>query len=154
MRIKGLERRNLFPTCYYFRLGYIARVPSSSEGLRTVDLRHDPLIIPPGTVAEVTTREHFELGDNILGLLGNQTRFPMERGLQLLHGPSIDPGYDAPLQLALFNIGGVEARLDYGDLIGKAMFFDISDSALEASRLAEPGEARAERLRQLYKSDN
>ena len=66
-----------------------------------------------------------------MALIGNQSSFPVNRGVQLLNGPSIDPGFNAPLDLALLNLSDEDVYLDLGDPIGKILFFDISDTGLQ-----------------------
>jgi dUTPase len=144
IQIIDFQEDNLYPTCYYFRLGRVAEVPYPG-GMQTVNVEREGFIlIPAHSVASVESLEHFTLSDNTLALLGNYTSFMRERNLQLLHGPTIDPGWKERLGLAIHNLGSTDARLEYGENIGKAMFFDISDSALEEARLT-PDARRRER---------
>jgi deoxycytidine triphosphate deaminase len=142
IRIGDFADDNLYPTCYYFRLGRIAEVPSPG-GVRTINVeREGYIVIPPHSVARVESLEHFTMEDNTLALLGNYTSFMRDRHLQLLHGPTIDPGWKERLGLAIHNLGDSDARVEYGENIGKAMFFDISDSALEEARLTPEAKQR------------
>ena len=146
IQINDFYEDNLYPTCYYFRLGRVAEVPYS-DGIRTVNVEKTKyIVIPPQSVASVQSLEQFMLSDNTLALLGNYTDFQRERNLQLLHGPTIDPGWKSVLGLAIYNLGKSEARVEYGERIGKAMFFDISDSALEEARLTPDAERREQEL--------
>jgi deoxycytidine triphosphate deaminase len=146
IRIGDIEYSNLYPTCYYFQLGRIAEVVSP-EGFQTVNVeRARSIVIPPQTVARVESKESFTLRDNVLALLGNQTSLLRDKQLQLLHGPTIDPGWNQRLALAIYNMGSSPTAVNYGERIGKAMFFDISDSALEEARLTPDARRREQEL--------
>lgn len=138
---------NLYPTCYYFSLGRLADVPGGPNGMQTVNVeRQGYIVIPPKSVASVESLEHFRLPDNILALLGNRTELLRKQHLQLLHGPTIDPGWKQQLALAIHNFGDSPERVEFKAKIGKAMFFDISDSALEEARLTPEGRRRVREL--------
>jgi deoxycytidine triphosphate deaminase len=62
------------------------------------------------------------------------------------YGPTIDPGWKQRLGLAIYNMGNSDTRVEYGERIGNAMFFDISDSALEEARLTRDAQQRAREL--------
>jgi deoxycytidine triphosphate deaminase len=116
--------------------------------MQTINVeRAEYILIPPHSVVSVESLEHFTLSDNTLALLGNITDFLRERNLQLLHGPTIDPGWKQRLGLGIYNLGNSDARVEYGQNIGKAMFFDISDSALEEARLTPEARRRERELR-------
>lgn len=144
IEIEPYDARQLAATCYYFRLGGQAEMLHTSEDINV--LRRGHLLIPSGKIARVVTLERFRIPENVLVLLGNQTKFPTEHHLLLMHGPTVDPGYNAPLDMALLNVGTADVRVNYGDEIGKAMFFDISDSALEEARLTQTAVDRQKRL--------
>ena len=143
--IDPLEPKNLAQTCYYFRVGRIADVLTDDQG--PVDVRKHGLILPPGTMARVESLEAFRLPENVLGLLGSQTNLPIERRLQLIHGPSIDPGYNGQIEFVVMNIGQKPVQIDYGAKIGKVMFFDVAETSIEDVSLYETAYLRQERLR-------
>lgn len=146
IQIIDFERDNLYPTCYYFRLGRVAEVPGA-DGMKAVNVeREGGIVIPAHSVASVESLEHFTLSDNTMALLGNHTDFMRERHLQLLHGPTIDPGWKQRLGLAIHNLSSSDCRVEYRENIGKAMFFDISDSALEEARLTPDARRRQREL--------
>lgn len=146
IQIIDFDEGNLYPTCYYFRLGRVAEV-SGPDGMQTVNVEREGFIlIPPHSVARVESLEHFTMSDNTLAMLGNYTSFLREKQLQLLHGPTIDPGWKQRLGLAIYNMGSSPTRVEYGERIGKAIFFDISDSALEEARLTQEAQRRAKEL--------
>jgi deoxycytidine triphosphate deaminase len=148
IQIAGFDARHLYPTCYYFRLGKMAGIPGPN-GWQVIDVQDEgAIVIPPHSVARVESLEHFTMSETTLAFLGNITDFPRVRGLQLLHGPTIDPGWGAVLGLAIRNMTGTPVRVEYGTRIGKAMFFDISDSALEEARLAPDAQQREQQLQQ------
>lgn len=148
IQIVDFDGANLYPTCYYFRLGRIAEVPDA-DGMQTINVeRKGYIVIPPHSVASIESFEHFTMSDNTLALLGNFTSFMRDKNLQLLHGPTIDPGWKQRLGLAIHNLGNSPTRVDFKERIGKAMFFDISDSALEEARLTPEALRREQELQQ------
>jgi deoxycytidine triphosphate deaminase len=56
------------------------------------ELRHDPVIIRPGQVARFSSREKFSLSTDLSGLLSVRFSFA-SRGLLLLTGPVVEPGF-------------------------------------------------------------
>ena len=112
IQIIDFEEDNLYPTCYYFQLGRVAEVPGP-DGFQAVNVeREGYILIPSHSVARVESKEHFTLSDNTLALLGNTTSFQREKQLQLLHGPTIDPGWKQRLGLAIYNMGNSPARVE------------------------------------------
>ncbi len=107
---------------YYFRLG------ASAHGDSVVPLKGELSIAKHATVM-VYTLERFTLSDRVLGLFGNTTTF-IKNGLQLVHGFSVDPGFNGSLLLGIRNNTTSDIRLKPGDIIGKMLFFDVSDSML------------------------
>jgi deoxycytidine triphosphate deaminase len=144
LSISPLQESNLAQTCYYFRVGRYADVLTDDRG--PVDLRRSDLVLPPGTMARVESRETFKLPESILGLLGSQTNLPIERRLQLIHGPSIDPGYEGLIEFVVMNIGQKSVEIAYEATIGKLMFFDITETSIDSVRLGETARARGQRL--------
>ncbi len=129
LRLTPFREDRLLSTCYYFGLGRTVKI-KESKGSVTNDLADGPVALDPGDLAIVQSEEHFLLPPDILALLGQQTRMPVERGLQLLHGPTVDPSYEGPLDLAVLNVGATSAQLEMSMGIGKASFFNIADSNL------------------------
>jgi deoxycytidine triphosphate deaminase len=136
--------KNLGQTCYYFRVGDYADILTDDRG--SINVRVNGLTLPSGVMASIRSLETFKLPDHVLGLLGNQTSNATDHRVQLLHGPSIDPGYHAPIEFVVLNIGQRPVEIKYGARIGKVMFFDVSETNLDDIRLYGTAASRQERL--------
>ena len=71
------------------------------------------LVLPAGEMAIVITREKVDLKPHIVGHIGLRSHFA-RKGLVLLAGPQIDPGFRGKLHLTLCNLSPVEIALSYG----------------------------------------
>ena len=120
--IEPYDQTNHLSSFYYFRLG------AKAEGENVVPIKGE-LTIPKLSIVNVWSLEKFTLSDRVLGLFGNSTGF-VKRGLQLVHGISVDPGFNGSLVLGIRNNTTSEMTLKVGDIIGKILFFDVSDSLL------------------------
>ena len=72
------------------------------------------LIIPPGEMVLIITREEVKLGQQIAGHIGLRSFFT-RKGLVLLAGPQIDPGFEGTLHVVLCNLSPTEIALSYGE---------------------------------------
>ena len=142
LQISNSIATNFFPTCYYFRMGARAQFPFSEAPGTAHAIPRAGLVVEPGDQVRFTTMEHFRLPDHVMAILGPRTSNAVERGHLLLHGPTIEPGYDAPLDLGIKNIAPGPITLKAGDSVGKIMFYDISDTQLEQTRLTSEAERR------------
>ena len=145
LKIVNATPDNYFPTCYYFRLGPRAQYPFGQEPLTAHAISRSGLVLEPNDQIRVATMEHFRLPDHVKATLGPRTSNAVERGLLLLHGPTVEPGYDAPLDVGIKNISPFPLTLKQGDSIGKIEFYDISDTQLEQTRLTSEAERRVQR---------
>jgi deoxycytidine triphosphate deaminase len=144
---------------YYFRLGEFASSQKSAKRFQLTETK-DFIEIAPFESFWVKSRERFTLPDRILVQIGQPTALATKRHVQLIHGPSINPGYGAAtskgkgadeqkavaVEVVLFNFGADPVKINYGDEIGKLTFFDISDSSLHEARVLGARE-RQKRLR-------
>jgi dUTPase len=135
IQISNMHDDSLVSTSYYFHLGGHADV-YGARGERTINIERNGLTLDPGERASVLSEETFLLSEQVMALLGNRSNNPVEKGVFLLNGPVIDPGYRAPIKVGLMNISTDAVHLDYRDEIGKVIFFEVSDTALEESRFA------------------
>ena len=139
---------------YYFRLG----AEAVGDDVTQVKPIKTELVIPKQSLVTVWTLERLTLSDRVLGLFGNTTSF-VKSGLQLVHGMSVDPGFNGSLVLGIRNNTGTDARLRVGDIIGKIIFFDVSDSMLNVEEFLKSALTRealkqrdeaADKILQLY----
>jgi dCTP deaminase len=95
--IKNFDASLLHPASYDARVGEVVFKTRPEKGL--VNVREKGLItIEPGEFAILTTFEHFELSVDVAGHIGLRSYFA-RKGLVLLSGPQINPGFRGLLVL-------------------------------------------------------
>lgn len=114
LKIEHLSEDCLKPTSYDARVGkWVQRAGEASEidleTARSVEIR-------PGEFFLFTTRERFELPSDVSGHLGSRTHFAF-RGLMLLCGQHMDPGFRGVLVLGGYNAGSQSIVIEYKDKI-------------------------------------
>lgn len=86
------------------------------------------LILPAGEMALVITREELSLSKRIVGHMGLRSYFT-RKGVVLLAGPQIDPGFRGSLHLVLCNLSPTEISLSYGEPFCTVEFHELSADA-------------------------
>ena len=130
LQIEPYETANHVANFYYFRLG------AKEEGGKAIPISDRGLTIPKHGFVRVWSLESFTLGERILGLFGNISSL-IQRGLQLVNSPSIDPGFSGSLVLGIRNNTDREETLRPGDNIGKLLLFDVSDTFINAEEFLQ-----------------
>ena len=126
--IEPFDEDSLQHTSYYFRLGGQYKfIADGDEAIRELGPQNSSLMIPPGGVVKIWSLEHFNLSGKVLAMFGQISDLTMS-GLQLLHSPFIDPTFVGHLELGLINATSRQAQIGWKSRIGKASFFDISDT--------------------------
>ena len=120
LKIEPYEPKHHINNFYYFRFGGI-----KEEG-KVVNTNEDVEIAPHGFI-QIWSLERFELSDRIFALFGNLSAM-VSKGLDLVHSPSIDPGFSGSLALGLRNNLNVPVTLRALEKIGKIIFFDCADT--------------------------
>lgn len=115
---------------YYFRLGAL------KQGGEVEEIADGKLTIEGNGFARIWSLERFELGQRILGMFGNSSSL-VDKGLQLVHSPSVDPGFQGNLALGLRNNTKNDVSLDVGERIGKILFFDCADTFIDVEDFLE-----------------
>lgn len=122
------EEQCLKGTSYDLKLGkrgIISRAVTLEELKRKIQAeetkeinieREESISIPGGAFALVNTLERVKLSTMYAGHLGMRTYY-IRKGLSLLSGLQIDPGWDAPLVLGLVNLSPRTITLDYSDTL-------------------------------------
>jgi len=82
------------------------------------------LTIPPGELALVTTLEKVRVGSRYAAQIGLRYAFA-RKGLDLLAGPQIDPGFRGRLHVALVNLSPREIAIAYGEPLVTLVFHDL-----------------------------
>lgn len=104
------------------RLGPEAFLGTGDAVLKMEDQRL--LTIAPGELALVTTLETMRVGPRYAAQIGLRSTFA-RKGLSLLAGPQVDPGFRGRLHIALVNLSPVEIAISYRDPLITVVFHDL-----------------------------
>lgn len=126
--IDPLDEDNIEPASVDLTLGNEAFLGRDDEK-RWLD-EGDMLVLPPGATGIVLTRERIELGNTIAANIGLRSHFT-RRGIDILSGPQIDPGFEGPLHLVLINLSPSQQVIEFGEPF----------VTIEFRRLSEPVDA-------------
>jgi dCTP deaminase len=126
-RIEPYDVNRQQPCSYDARAGEEALV---SRNYTLVNLsKVNSITLQAGDFALIMTHESFRLPLNMAGNIGMRSSWA-RRGLILLAGMQIDPGFEGHLRLGLYNSSGRAITIDYLDPI----------CTIEFHRLAKPAE--------------
>jgi len=126
IEIKPFEEKQLQSATYDMRLGKRAIISKTvtlkelkdqidKEEAKEINVDEERSIrIPGGSFALVTTLERIKLGQTYAGHIGMSTYY-VRKGLSLLSGLQIDPGWDGVLILGLANVSPRSITVDYQD---------------------------------------
>jgi deoxycytidine triphosphate deaminase len=128
IEIEPFEEKCLKGCSYDLRLGKRGIVTRSvtleelkgkiqREEVKEINIeKEESVSIPGGAFALVNTLERIKISTLYAGHIGMRSYY-VRKGLALLSGLQIDPGWDAPLVLGLANLSPRTITLDYGDEI-------------------------------------
>lgn len=129
--MENLNRELIHPTYCYFRLGSPVRVWDGNRKEYHLEELGEPgkevLTIPPRGYVLIQSLERFTCSKKVLGIFG-QVSALARKGLRLNHSPTIDPNFRGYLEMGLENLLDRPRELQYRELIGKVLFFDVSDT--------------------------
>lgn len=108
--IEGFDEEFLQPSSYDMRIGKRALV-SHAEAEIDVE-KNGSVPIKPGEFALLTTYEKVKLASTITGHIGVKSYYT-RKGLVLLAGLQIDPGFEGNLVLGIYNAAPRQLVLDY-----------------------------------------
>jgi deoxycytidine triphosphate deaminase len=91
------------------------------------------LTIPAGDFALVSTLEQVELPSNLAGHIGLRSQYA-RRGLVLLSGPQIDPGFRGVLVLGVTNLSPRDIVIAHGERFCTVEFYQLSEPVLAPYR--------------------
>ncbi len=128
--IVGFEEACLQPTSYDARVGSEVFVSHGEESV-VFDDRTKTVAIQPGEFALLVTNERFTLPKDIAANIGAKTYFT-HKGLILLSGLQIDPGFEGALALAVFNSSPKAIVLEHLQEICTIQFFRLSKPVTKA----------------------
>lgn len=110
-----------------FRLGPEAFLGSGNDIINLEQRRL--LAIPPGEMSIVSTLERVAIKPNIAGQIGLRSTHA-RRGLALLAGPQIDPGFYGRLHVVLVNLSPVEITIAYREPLITVVFHDLGEDVV------------------------
>jgi len=114
--IRNFFKKSLQPASYDMRVGEEA---FSSHEKKLINVKSTGFItIRPGDFILIRTHESVKLSPNIAGRIGLRS-FHAKKGLVLLAGPQIDPGFEGVLVVGLHNLDANELRLSYQEIFLK-----------------------------------
>jgi dCTP deaminase len=105
-----------------FRLGPEAFLGTGEEIIDVAAKRL--LIIPPGEMAIVSVMEKVIIGPRLAGHIGLRSSYS-RKGLALLAGPQIDPGFRGRLHVVLVNLSPTEIAIGHGEPLLTIVFHDL-----------------------------
>jgi dCTP deaminase len=125
MVLEPFEPQSLQPASYDVRVGARAFTSSLKE---ISDLSQKGLlVIEPGEFAVLESRERIELDLKTAGQLRLRSEYA-RRGLLLLSGPQIDPGFKGVLVVRLVNLAPKPIALPYEAPFLTAQFFRLTEA--------------------------
>ena len=119
------EPQHVKPASIDLTVGGEAFVASGDEVLKLAEGKL--LALPPGEMALIVTREELKLSSKVVGHFGLRSFFA-RKGLALLAGPQIDPGFEGTLHVVLCNLSSKEIALSYGEPFCSVEFHELSES--------------------------
>jgi len=124
LEIRNFSKECLQPASYDMRVGDEAF--SSHEKVR-IDVKPKGFLeIKPGDFILVRTYESIRLSPKIAGRLGLRS-FHARKGLALLAGPQIDPGFEGVLVVGLHNLDANALKLSYREPFCTVEFYRLSE---------------------------
>lgn len=117
----------LQPASYDMRLGEEGITSSGREKVNPQD--KGLLTIPAGDFALVTTHERVKLKPRIAGHIGLRSHYA-RKGLILLSGPQIDPGFQGVLVLGLNNVSPSDLVIPHKEKFCTVEFYRLNEEPL------------------------
>ena len=117
--------QNIEPASIDLTVGDEAFVESGDEVLKLSEGKL--LVLPAGEMALIVTKEELKLSSKIVGHFGLRSFFT-RKGLVLLAGPQIEPGFEGTLHVMLCNLSSEKICLSYGEPLGSVELHELSES--------------------------
>jgi deoxycytidine triphosphate deaminase len=86
-----------------------------------------PLMLEANGYARIWSHEKVTTSNSVFCLLG-QSSSVQNKGFRLNYSPSIDIGFKGYLELGVENLLNIPQEINFLDVIGKIIFFDVSSS--------------------------
>jgi deoxycytidine triphosphate deaminase len=101
--------------------------PIDMNELPAVD--RSAMSIDPGEVVFVLTKEHLHLSKDVIAILSPKRKLA-HSGIIILGGLAVDPLYDGPLWIGLYNISSTPFPLMPGRKLIAALFYRLSEQEI------------------------
>lgn len=129
IKFENFSEDCLEPASYDMRLGEQAFKSRPERGLINIkDL--GMITIEPGEFTILTTHERIELPKNIAGHIGLRSHYA-RKGIVLLSGPQIDPGFRGLLTVAAYNIGPRDVVIPFLEKFCTTEYYALNTDALK-----------------------
>ena len=122
--LEPFDTGSLQPASYDLRVGETAFTSSSREKVNLA--QRGVLIVEPGEFVVVEALERVKFGPSIAAQLGLRSEYA-RRGLLMLSGPQIDPGFAGALVVRLINLAPTSVALPFKAPFMTAQFFKLSE---------------------------
>jgi dCTP deaminase len=138
--LEPMSERSLQPASYDLRLGNRALITKTQdieklkrrledEQANEIDVaKEGSIAVPAGAFALIVTREKVRLSNQYAGHLGLRSYYA-RKGLLLLAGLQVDPGFEGYLVLGLANLSPRSVHIDHEDDIATLEFHRLSRPA-------------------------
>jgi len=130
--IKGGDVSSVEGVKYDLRMGSRVLKAAYSQPINMDELpaiERSAMSVDPGEAVFVLTQKHLDLPANSIAILSPKRRLA-HGGIIVLGGLSVDPLYNGPLWIGLYNFSSTPFPLHAGRKIIAAMFYELSGSEL------------------------
>jgi dCTP deaminase len=124
--IENFAESSLQGASYDMRLGEEAITSTSRE--KTNPAAKGLLTIAAGDFALVATHERLQLSNRIAGHIGLRSHYA-RKGLVLLSGPQVDPGFRGVLVVGLHNVSPSDVVIPYKEPFCTVEFYELNEDA-------------------------
>lgn len=128
----------LQPASYDLRVGDKLLASHSDREIDLSEQGSAP--IKAGEFALLTTHERIELSKSITGQIGVRSYYT-RKGLILLAGSQIDPGFEGHLTLGVYNASPRDFTIDYKEPFSTVEYHRLSEPVQEAYKASEQQQA-------------
>lgn len=123
--IENFSEKCLEPSSYDMRIGNKAIVSGKDKEINVE--KDNGIVIHPGEFALITTFENVKMPPDVAGHIGVKSYYT-RKGLILLAGLQIDPGFEGVLVLGVYNASPRKLTLDYLSTFCTVEFHQLSGS--------------------------
>jgi len=136
--LEPFDTGSLQPASYDLRVGETAFTSSSREKVNLA--QRGVLIVEPGEFVVVEALERVKFGRSIAAQLGLRSEYA-RRGLLMLSGPQIDPGFEGALVVRLINLAPTSVALPFKAPFMTAQIFKLSEPVAQPYEGPRQGQA-------------